>query len=288
MPRNTCSWIKGLLGVMEDLKDKITTIIAVTEGDCSNNHSLINLYKYYYPHINIIPFSFPTDKNPEKLKMELDKLKRIFSVSDTSIIESKQILDKIREKIKKFDQMQNDNHSLAGRLIQQTLVSSSDFNSNYQQYELDLDQSINILNKKKASPKRIKIGYTGVPTIISDLFDHIEDSFPIDVTFFEVEQDFAMYKKKINILDQYLSFNYPYDIFPRIKLINNEIKKRGLKAMIHYTQSFCHRQIDDILVHKLLDVPVLTIEGEAPGVLDMRTKNRIECFMENILESTGV
>ncbi|OGI10345.1 MAG: hypothetical protein A2Y40_01445 [Candidatus Margulisbacteria bacterium GWF2_35_9] len=288
MPRNTCSWIKGLLGAMEEIKDTVSAIIAVTEGDCSNNHSLINLYQYYYPKIDIISFSYPTDKNPEKLQIELDKLGRYFGINHTEVNHTKASLDAIRLKIKQFDTLQSNNHVLPATLIQQKLVASSDFNGNYKQYELEIDAHIKELSGlNNRDQHRLKIGCMGVPTIITDLFDYLEGSFPIDITFFEVEQDFCMYDTNKSILEQYLHFKYPYDIFTRINHIKKEIKSRGLKAIIHYTQSFCHRQIDDILIHKLLGVPVLTIEGEAPDPLDMRTKNRIECFMENIIDITG-
>ena len=50
--------------------------------------------------------------------------------------------------------------------------------------------------------------------------------------------------------------------------------------MIHYTQTFCYRQIYDILLRKNLPVPILTLEGDRPGPLDSRTSLRIETFIQ--------
>jgi len=83
-----------------------------------------------------------------------------------------------------------------------------------------------------------------------------------------------------NLVDQYLKYTYPYSIFDRLEDIKIEIEKRKLDAVISYSQSFCHRQIDNILIKKYVDVPVLTIEGDQPGELDARTKLRIESFLD--------
>ncbi|MDD5457248.1 MAG: 2-hydroxyacyl-CoA dehydratase [Candidatus Margulisbacteria bacterium] len=282
MPRNTCSWIKGLLGVLDDLAERISVIIAVTEGDCSNNHALINMYQYYYPHIDIIRFSYPSDKNPEKLKMELDKLGSYFGVSYDKAMHTKKILDQLRSKINKFDLLQNEKNTLSAKTVQQLLVSTTDFNGDYNLFNSQVDAHIQKLQGQQAITDKIKIGYTGVPTIYNDLFDYVENTFPIKVAYFEVEQDFSMHWLKHDLIQQYLAFQYPYDLFNRIQTINMEIERRSLKAIIHYVQSFCHRQIDAALIQKLIKVPVLLLEGDTPGPLDMRTKIRIESFMERL------
>ena len=83
-----------------------------------------------------------------------------------------------------------------------------------------------------------------------------------------------------DIVKTYLNFTYPYDIYRRIEDINNNIKLRNLDGIIHYTQSFCFRGIEDIVLRKKLDIPILTIEGDKPGELDSRTKLRIEAFID--------
>jgi benzoyl-CoA reductase/2-hydroxyglutaryl-CoA dehydratase subunit BcrC/BadD/HgdB len=59
-----------------------------------------------------------------------------------------------------------------------------------------------------------------------------------------------------------------------------EIKKRNIVGIIHYVQSFCHRHIEDLIVRDKMPLPVLTIEGEAPGRMDERTKIRLQAFIE--------
>ena len=83
-----------------------------------------------------------------------------------------------------------------------------------------------------------------------------------------------------DIVEQYLRYTYPYTIHDRLKDINEQIKIRNLDGVISYVQSFCHRQIDNIILKKRIEIPVLTVEGDQPGNLDARTKLRIESFLD--------
>ena len=83
-----------------------------------------------------------------------------------------------------------------------------------------------------------------------------------------------------DLIGQYLAYTYPYDIFGRIKDIDQAVKERKLDGLIHYTQSFCFRQVQDLLIRKHLSVPILTLEGDKPRPLDNRTKFRIEAFID--------
>ena len=83
-----------------------------------------------------------------------------------------------------------------------------------------------------------------------------------------------------DLVEQYALYTYPYDVFARIADIKREIDRRSIRGLIHYTQSFCFRQIQDLIIRRHIDIPILTIEGDTPMPLDARTKVRIESFVE--------
>ncbi len=59
LPRNCCSWIKGLYSVA--VKEKaVDEIISVTNGDCSNTHALTELYSAN--NIKVYPFAYPYEE----------------------------------------------------------------------------------------------------------------------------------------------------------------------------------------------------------------------------------
>ncbi len=57
---------------------------------------------------------------------------------------------------------------------------------------------------------------------------------------------------------------------------------QGARGLIHYVQSFCHRQIEDRLWRERMQLPILTLEADRPGKVDERTRTRIEAFMERL------
>ncbi|MGC9362622.1 MAG: 2-hydroxyacyl-CoA dehydratase family protein, partial [Candidatus Syntrophosphaera sp.] len=75
-------------------------------------------------------------------------------------------------------------------------------------------------------------------------------------------------------------YTYPYSVFERLEDIKVELEKRRIDVVIGYTQSFCHLQIDNILLKRNIDLPFLTLEGDQPEELDSRTLLRLESFFE--------
>lgn len=83
-----------------------------------------------------------------------------------------------------------------------------------------------------------------------------------------------------DLVEQYRMYTYPYGVFERLEDIKTQIEKRNIDGVIHYVQSFCYRQIEDMIFREKLNLPFLTIEGDKPGKIDARTKLRIDSFVE--------
>lgn len=79
-----------------------------------------------------------------------------------------------------------------------------------------------------------------------------------------------------DIVTQYQLYTYPYGVFGRLEDIQEEIDKRNIDGVIHHVQSFCYRQIEDMIFREKAECSSLTIEGDKPGKIDARnkTKNR--------------
>jgi len=98
--------------------------------------------------------------------------------------------------------------------------------------------------------------------------------------FNEIQRQFSMPYLAPDIERQYLLFTYPYEVFFRLEDIRREALRRGLDGFIHYAQTFCFRQMEDKILRRCLQKPVLTLEGDRPEPLDARTQTRIEAFLE--------
>ena len=276
-PSSSCAWVKGIYAAVSELG--IKTVIAVVEGDCSNTQALMEVLKY--DGVETVPFSFPYQRDREFLILQLKRLMERFGTNENKAGDWKIKLDRIRAKALEIDEMSWRERTISGFDNHRFLISCSDMNSDPEKFEKKIDSFLTECTVNSPAPDLLALGYVGVPPIITDLYPFIE-SLGARVIYNETQRQFAMPGAGENLVDQYLNYTYPYDIFFRIEDIKRQIKKRALKGIIHYVQSFCFRQIEDIILRKMIDLLVLTLEGDLPGSLDGRTKTRIESFIESI------
>jgi benzoyl-CoA reductase/2-hydroxyglutaryl-CoA dehydratase subunit BcrC/BadD/HgdB len=159
------------------------------------------------------------------------------------------------------------------------LVSSSDFESDPNYFEQKLNVLLEDSGTRPPLEEEVRLGYLGVPSVYTDLYDRLE-SMGARVVFNEVQRQFSMPYGIQDIVDQYLRYTYPYSIGGRLDDIGLAVRNRHLDGLIHYTQNFCFRQIYDILMRKRFSLPILTLEGDRPGPIDGRTAIRLETFVE--------
>jgi len=275
-PRNICGWIKGLYSVVVD-RGNIDKVIAVTQGDCSNTHALMETLQLV--GVEIIPFAYPFDQDCDILKLQMDKLITSLGTDWASVMAVKKRLDQVRGKVAELDRLTWQENTVSGFHNHLYQVSCSDFNGDVDAFEEDVDQFIKQAQSATEYTEDLRLGFIGVPPIFNDLYDHFE-KMGARVVFNEVQRQFAMPYHVDDLVEQYRLYTYPYGVFRRIEDIKVEIEKRNLDGIVHYVQSFCFRQIEDMIFREKLDIPILTIEGDKPGKLDARTKLRMDSFLE--------
>jgi benzoyl-CoA reductase/2-hydroxyglutaryl-CoA dehydratase subunit BcrC/BadD/HgdB len=281
-PRNICGWIKGLYAVVvnKELNDSfggIDKVIAVTQGDCSNTHALMETYEL--AGVETIPFAYPFDRDYDLLKLQMEKLMHALGTDWEAVLAAKRQLDRLRLKVAEIDRRTWEDNTVSGFSNHLFQVSCSDFNSDAAGFEKDVDFFLKEAESASEYADDLRLGYIGVPPIFTDLYPYLE-TMGARIVFNEVQRQFAMPFETDDLVEQYRLYTYPYGVFGRIKDIQAEIERRNLDGIIHYVQSFCFRQIEDIILREKLDVPILTIEGDKPGRIDARTRLRIESFLE--------
>lgn len=272
---NICAWIKGIYSAV--LNNRIEQVIAVTGGDCSNTIALAEILSR--KGVKIIPFEYPLNRDREFLASQMENLRLSLSTTWDKIQSVKLRLDRIRAKLMEIDRLTFEDNVVSGLENHLLLVGSSDFNSDPDQYEKDLDGFLENATKREPMKNEVRLGYLGVPPIFTDFYEFIE-TMGGRVVFNEVQRQFSMPCFSEGILDQYLNYTYPYDIGGRIEDIRKAVKERRLDGLIHYTQTFCFRQLYDMIIRENSPVPVLTLEGDRPGKIDSRIALRIETFIE--------
>jgi benzoyl-CoA reductase/2-hydroxyglutaryl-CoA dehydratase subunit BcrC/BadD/HgdB len=280
-PRNTCSWIKGIYSAVLNSKD-IDTVVSVVEGDCSNARALSEVLEL--KGIKCIPFSYPNSKSYQALKTEMEKLCQVFDTSFEAALKVKKELDIIRKRLMYLDELTWKHNKVSGFENHIWQVCSSDFDSDYKAYGDKLEQEIANMEKREKRSEKVRLGYIGVPPINSDLYDLVE-ALDARIVYNEVQRQFTMADGigLNDLVEVYRVFTYPYNLVGRINDIKSQIKKRAIDGIIHYTQAFCFRGIEDIVIRKELGVPILTLEGDRPGAVDSRSKLRIESFIDMLI-----
>ncbi len=282
-PRTTCAWIKGIYGVL--LEKDIETIIIVSGGDCSNSIALGEILKH--DGKRIIPFSYPHKPDLKEMERAIASLADELGAKPDNIITCKQQLDPIRSRLAELDQLTWQEMLVTGEENLLHLVSSSDFNGNPELFSTELDNFLKNTRNRHPLKKKVRIGLAGVPPILSNLYSTL-DELDAAVVFNEVPRQFSLpWAPQCSLAQQYSHYTYPYTVHGRLNDISKACKERKLDGIIHYTQSFCFRQIEDILFKRTLSVPSLTLEADQAGPIDGRTLTRIETFIE-ILQAAAI
>ncbi len=278
-PLNCCSWIKGIYGVCLD-RD-IRDVICVTSGDCSNTIMLREVLKL--KGINAMAFAYPDRPDKEQMDYALEKLAAMLGTTLKAAEKVRKELKPIRDLAMKLDELTWQANKASGGENHLWLVSASDFNGDATKYGDDLRELLKTCAGRKPYPSdEIRLGYIGVPAVYArELYPFIEKQ-GARVVFNELQRQFAMPEPGESLAEQYTNYTYPYSIQGRIEDIKTEIKRRRIDGVIHYVQAFCHRGIGDIVFREAIDLPVLTLEGNADFFLNTHVKTRIEAFLDMI------
>ncbi len=281
LPRNTCAWIKGIYSATK--KTGIKKIIGVVQGDCSNNHALIEVLQA--EGIESIPFSYPHNRDRDSLYEQLDFLSNALGTNLDEAFQMKLILDNIRNTVHEIDRLTWEENKVTGGENHIWNVSTSDLMGDYRLFEAKALAFLEEAEKRTVLDHDIRLGYIGVPPICSNLYSFLEE-LSVHVVFNEVQRQFSMPYKTDTLIDQYTSYTYPYEMRYHIDDIKKQIAKRKIDGIIHYVQNFCHRHIYDRLVREHIDVPILTLDCDRPGLLSGSMRTRIEAFIE-MLKNTA-
>lgn len=283
-PKSLCAWIKGLYGVCID--NNIEEIVGVVGGDCSNTKSLVEVLET--KGIKINPFSYPTNRTIEAVKTEIDLFAKMFNVDMNAVENIRRQLSEVRDIAKDIDELTYKENKATGFENHLFQIGLSDFEGDVESFQNRLVEKRDEISRRKPLNHKLRLAYIGVPPMTGDIYDFVE-TLDSRIVYNEVQREFAFprHQKANNIYEQYYDYTYPYDVMFRLDEIKRQIEEREIDAVIHYTQAFCHKAIEHIVISKELDVPVLNIEGDKINKLDARTKLRLEAFLDMLLDVKG-
>lgn len=288
-PQSACAWLKGIFGAVMDAGGP-RRVIGVIRGDCAGTQVLLEALEMR--GIEVIRFSYPYPPGREDMERELE---RLCAGLDTSVADAeawKERLAPVRLKLAELDRLCWRENRVTGLENHTWLVSSSDFGGDVRRFSNELDEFLKEARVREPLDRRdgipfaaeVRLGYLGVPPILPDVFTFAE---PLGARFVfcEVQRQFSMPTPSDDLAGQYLSYTYPYSLADRAADINRESELRGLHGIVHYVQSFCHRNLEDVVFSGELKLPLLTVECDCPGELGATARSRLENFIQVLGEN---
>jgi len=285
-PRSFCAWIKGIYGVVREMQD-LAAVVAVTQGDCSNTHALMETLQS--EGVEVIPFAYPYERDHDLLRVQMEVFMRRLGVEAEAVEAATSRLDAVRTKAHEIDRLTWDEGLVTGLENHLYLVSCSDMEGDPDAFEVKLDGFLDLVRQRaqgssfRRAGEMVRLGYLGVPPIAPGLYEYLE-GLGARVIFNETQRQFSLPSCTSSLVEKYRLYSYPYSVFYRLEDIQREAKRRRLAGVIHYVQSFCFRQVEDIIIRKNLDVPVLTLEMDRSAAVDARTGTRLESFISMLEE----
>ncbi|MCF8031515.1 MAG: 2-hydroxyacyl-CoA dehydratase [Desulfarculaceae bacterium] len=280
LPRTLCAWIKGMYAWCLD-HPEVATVVGITRGDCSNTHGLMELLARQGR--GIVPFDYPDAADPEGLERSLARLADDLGADLARAEQVRRELEPLRDDLERLDRLTWQQGKVNGAENHLWLVSASDFDGDPEDFAARLRAFLAEAEARPAQEPRVRLGLLGVPPIMDGLHDTLEQ-MGAAVMFNEVPRQFAMLPGEQghapNLSEQYRRYTYPYEVGGRIVDIKRQAERRGLHGLIHYTQTFCWRQMQDSPLRESLGMPLLTLEGDRVGPVDARTRLRLEAFVE--------
>ncbi len=280
-PRNMCAWVKGIYAAA--LRTGVRRVVAVTEGDCSNTHVLMEML--HLRGVELIPFGYPYQRDRMLLREQMHRFAQRLGVSMDEGERWKRKLDSVRGIAHAIDDLTWRDGKVSGSENAMWLISCSDLMGDCVVYESKAREFLDAASARPPGACGVRLGLIGIPPICEGVHEAVE-RLGGRVVFNEVPRQFSMPYGAKDLLAQYSQYTYPYDVFARIEDIRKETARRRIAGLIHYVQSFCFRQVEDVIIRELIPMPILTLEVDRPGPLDARLRTRLEAFME-MLSSAG-
>jgi benzoyl-CoA reductase/2-hydroxyglutaryl-CoA dehydratase subunit BcrC/BadD/HgdB len=275
-PRTICAWVKGIYSTLQD-HPEIHPVVVATQGDCSYTQALGEILEG--EDREVIHFKFPYPRDLKRLREEIEALMVHLGTNWQEVDRVQTRLAPIRRLLRELDRLTWETGQVSGRENFQFLISSSDFASDLEGYEGKLAALVQEAAQRPARRGLVRLGLAGIPPIFADLWGYLEE-LGAEVVFNEMPRQFSMPYDTADLVEQYWRYTYPYDINGRLADLAEAVAVRQLDGLIHYTQSFCFRQMFDQTLREHLPVPILTIEGDGPTPLDARTRLRLEAFVD--------
>jgi benzoyl-CoA reductase/2-hydroxyglutaryl-CoA dehydratase subunit BcrC/BadD/HgdB len=270
-----CAWTAIWRDMILGGKIPIDSLVVVAGGDCHN--AIVDGEMVQMSEIPTFYFFYPFEEDVDYLHGQLKRLKEFFGgISHDGMFER---VRRIKERTLDLDRMRLEGR-LSSESVFRTMVSLSDLKGDIEGFERSLNEV-----KEDSIEYSKRIALLGVPPINYD-FHSLLASLGFHVVFDELPYEFARLSGGDigELAENYCNYTFARNIEFRLNFLKEELKRRKVDGIIHYTQFACHHLLEDDMLKNYLNYPYLTIQGDLPGPSSRQTRVRLEAFSEMLSE----
>ncbi len=265
-----CAWtaIWRDIVIAEKFVDKV---VVVAGGDCHN--SLVDGQKIQMHGIPTHYFFYPFSGEIELMKKECQSL--VEFLGGEKCKEMLEIVHEVKRLGKHIDALRI-NAKIPAKFAFDFMIKMSDLGGN-PEHMRKLAESV--VERELSHLPRIAL--LGVPPIYRDFHDVAEQS-GLHIVFDELPYEFLRLGGRSfeEVVESYTKYTFARPLMYRINFLKQELAKRKIDGIIHYTQYACHHILEDDVLRKELPYPFLTVQGDLPGPVPLQLRLRMEAFAE--------
>jgi hypothetical protein len=266
-----CAWTAVWRDIILRGQLNIDSLVVVAGGDCHN--ALVDGQKVALSKMPTHYFFYPFDRDPDYLENQLHNLTDFMGgIKDDKMF---QHISELKNKGLALDRLRVHDRVRSCDVFS-ALISFSDLQGDPGIFEAFLDD-IPTTDIEYSS----RVALIGVPPIYPD-FHTVAESFGLHIVYDELPFEFIRLGGNDirSLAGNYKDYTFSGPIETRIEVIRNELQRRRVDGVIHYTQFACHHSLEDEIFREYLDYPILTLQGDLPQPTPEQLKLRLEAFSE--------
>lgn len=265
----TATWRDALL--RGDLR--VDSLVVVAGGDCHN--ALVDGQRVAMKGIPTHYLFYPFDGNEAEMEDHLASLEAFLGgITDQAALNH--VAD-IKDLCIQLDVARCRRKVLGSRVFHH-LIQICDLGGDIDRFGASVRKA---LGDRPETVPHIRIALVGVPPIYPD-FHLVCEGFGMQVVFDELPWEFARMGGRTlrTMARNYAGYTFARDLEYRFGKLEEELKRRRVEGVVHYTQYACHHVLEDDMLRERLDLPMLTIQGDLARKCPEQEKLRLEAFAE--------
>jgi hypothetical protein len=268
-----CAWTATWRDLLLRGELRMDRLVVVAGGDCHN--ALVDGQRVAARGIPTHYLFYPFDGDEEDMRKQLSSLEAFLGgITDHAAMA--RVAD-VKDLCIQLDVARCRRQVLGSRVFNH-LIQLCDLGGDMDRFEASARR---VLEERPDQVPDTRIALVGVPPIYPD-FHQVCEGYGMQVVFDELPWEFArMGGRSLDTLARnYAGYTFARDLEYRFDKLEQELGRRRVEGVVHYTQYACHHVLEDDMLRERLDLPMLTVQGDLARRCPEQERLRLEAFAE--------